>query len=361
MQYVTPSAARSARFWAARLHSLQTIGSIGGVFVVVLLALALLLWVPTRALLPLALVGFPIGWALGALEVVVFPELVQRLPLRLAALLQGVGHLAVLLLLYGGFRLVAYRLGLPQLWTEPAGTTAEPLRRVLLVPIVYALAVFVTSLMRQLLQGMSRRRLQELLRGRYQQPETEKRIFLFVDLKDSTKLAEVLGNARYSRLVRDFFRDVGPAITTTRGEVYQYVGDEVVITWLSPIGLRYANCLHCFFEMQRAITERHDHYLREYGVVPTFKAGAHGGLVTTVLVGTAHRELVYHGDVLNTTARIQAQCNALNSRFLISADLRQQLGSQPEFQFTPLGGHALRGKAGATELFDVQEYLPILT
>jgi adenylate cyclase len=143
----------------------------------------LLLWVPTRALLPLAVVGLPIGWALGFLEVVVFPALVQWLPLRAAVFLQGIGHL-------------------------------------LLVPIVYVVAVVMTSLLRQLLQGMSRQRLRELLNGRYQQPEAENRIFLFIDLKDSTHLAETLGNDRYSRLVRDFFRDVSPAIAAARGEVY---------------------------------------------------------------------------------------------------------------------------------------------
>ncbi|WP_179197794.1 adenylate/guanylate cyclase domain-containing protein [Hymenobacter crusticola] len=356
----TISAARSARFWAARRYVLQTIGSIGGAFVGILLSLALLLWVPTRALLPLALVGLPIGWALGVLEVLVFPALVQRLPLRLATALQGMGHAFLLLLLYGGFRLIAHRLGLPQLWTEPASTTAEPWRQVLLIPIVYALAVLVTTLLRQLLQGMSRRRLKELLQGRYQQPETEERIFLFVDLKDSTHLAELLGNDRYSRLVCDFFRDVSPAIAAARGEVYQYVGDEVVVTWPAPTGRQYANCLQCFFEMQRAIAARHEAYQAAYGVVPSFKAGAHGGIVTTVLVGTQHREVVYHGDVLNTTARIQAQCNSLGSRFLISVALRQQLGEQPEFQFTALGGQALRGKASTTDLFDVQLYLPRL-
>jgi len=327
----------------------------------VLLTLMLLLWVPTRALLPLVVIGFPIGWALGILEVIVFPALVQRLPLRVAILLQGIGHLLLLLLLHNSLGLLAHRLALPQLWPEPAVATTEPVRQWLLVPIVYVLAVVVTSLLRQLLQGMSRERLRELLNGRYQQPEVENRIFLFVDLKNSTHLAETLGNDQYSRLVRDFFRDVSPAIAAARGEVYQYVGDEVVITWPSVIGLKFANCLHCFFDMQRAIAERHEAYQRAYGVVPSFKAGAHGGLVTTVLVGTQHRELVYHGDVLNTTARIQAQCNALDSRFLLSAELRRQLGEQPEFQFTALGGQALRGKAGATELLDVQLYLPFLS
>jgi adenylate cyclase len=358
--FFTASAVRSARLWAARRHVLQTIASIGGAFVVVLLALMLLLWVPIRALLPLIVIGLPIGWALGILEVVVFPALVQRLPLRVATFLQGIGHLLLLLVLYGSLGLLAHRLNLPRLWPEPVVATTEPIRQWLLVPIIYVLAVVVTTLLRQLLQGMSRQRLRELLNGRYQQPEAENRIFLFVDLKDSTRLAETLGNDQYSRLVRDFFRDVSPAIAVARGEVYQYVGDEVVVTWPSATGLTFARCLHCFFDMQRAIAERHETYQRAYGVVPSFKAGAHGGLVTTVLVGTQHRELVYHGDVLNTTARIQAQCNTLSSRFLISAELRRQLGNQPEFQFTALGGQTLRGKAGATELLDVQLYLPIL-
>lgn len=313
--YFTASATRSARFWAARRHVFQTIASIGGAFVVVFLALMLLLWVPTRSLLPLVCIGLPIGWALGILEVIVFPALVQRLPLRIVIFLQGVGHLLLLLVLHGSLGLLAHRLGLPRLWPEPAVAAAEPVRHWLLVPIVYILAVVVTTLLRQLLQGMSRQRLRELLNGCYQQPEAENRIFLFVDLKDSTHLAETLGNERYSRLVRDFFRDVSPAIAAARGEVYQYVGDEVVVTWPAATGLTFAHCLHCFFDMQRAITERHAAYQRAYGVVPSFKAGAHGGAVTTVLVGTQHRELVYHGDVLNTTARIQAQCNALGSRF----------------------------------------------
>jgi hypothetical protein len=120
----------------------------------------------------------------------------------------------------GTLELLAHRLGLLRLWPEPAVAATGPLRQWLLVPIVYVVAVVVTSLLRQLLQGMSRQRLRELLNGRYQQPEAENRIFLFIYLKDSTHLAETLGNDRYSRLVRDFFRDVSPAIAAARGEVY---------------------------------------------------------------------------------------------------------------------------------------------
>lgn len=355
MSTASASAARRARFWATRRHVFQIVGSIGVVFVGVLEAMALLLWVPRQALLLLALVGFPIGLILGVLEAVVFPALVQRLKLHLATLLQGLAHLLLLSVLYGAIMWVAHLLDLPQLWIPPTGKTPGPVQNMLRVFMIYLFAGFVTTLLRQLLLRMDRRRLMQLLAGHYQQPVTEDRIFLFVDLKGSTRLAETLGNDQYSRLVRDFFSDVSVAIEATRGEVYQYVGDEVVVTWPSKLGLAHANCLHCFFKMQHRIEERRGHYLRKYGVVPEFKAGAHGGRVTTVLVGTAHRELVYHGDVLNTTARIQAQCNALGSKFLISASLHQQIGPHPEYHFTLLGSHQLRGKAGATELVDVQE------
>ncbi|MGI4870211.1 MAG: hypothetical protein ACRYFX_03420 [Janthinobacterium lividum] len=40
--------------------------------------------------------------------------------------------------------------------------------------------------------------------------------------------------------------------------------------------------------------------------------------------------------------------------------MRRQLGDQPEVQLTALGGQTLRGKAGATDLFDVQLYPPVL-
>ncbi|MBO0359248.1 adenylate/guanylate cyclase domain-containing protein [Hymenobacter sp. BT186] len=355
MPPVSATAARRARFWAARRHTLQIIGSIGVVFVGVLEAMALLLWVPRQALFPLALVGLPIGLALGVLEAVVFPALVQRVNLRVATLLQGVAHLLLLGVLYGAFLWVTYLLDLHQLWLPPTGKTPGLVQNVLRVAIIYLFAGSMTTLVRQLLLRMDRQRLMQLLAGHYQQPVSEDRIFLFVDLKGSTRLAETLGNDRYSRFVRDFFADASVAIATTRGEVYQYVGDEVVVTWPAKLGVSHANVLHCFFEMQHRIEERQSYYLRKYGVVPEFKAGAHGGPVTTVLVGAAHRELVYHGDVLNTTARIQAQCNALGSKFLVSDSLYRQLGAQPEYQFTHLGNHQLRGKAGATELVDVQE------
>jgi adenylate cyclase len=40
-----------------------------------------------------------------------------------------------------------------------------------------------------------------------------------------------------------------------------------------------------------------------------FKAGLYFGKVVSAQIGDLKREIVYNGDVLNTTARIQAECN----------------------------------------------------
>ncbi|WP_345049527.1 adenylate/guanylate cyclase domain-containing protein [Hymenobacter glaciei] len=98
----------------------------------------------------------------------------------------------------------------------------------------------------------------------------------------------------------------------------------------------------------------HAYYLRTYGVVPEFKAGLHGGPVMATQVRAIKTELVFHGDVLNTTARIEAKCNALTSQLLLSAALHEARAHPPEFRFQALGGFPLRGKAGTVALYSAE-------
>jgi len=315
-------------------------------------------------------VGGPVGVLLGLYEVYVFPHLLTRRPLWLRFLV-GVALrlLAFGLLLWIGRAVTAAQLReaahsatfrallqgeLQELrLLDPAHTTLTKtmVSRGLVLYVVLVLGI---SSLYQTGRKIGLRALGRLMLGYYNQPVEEKRLFLFVDLKDSTTLAEQLGNLRYSAFIRDFFLDMGAPIAATRGEVYQYVGDEVVVTWEWPAGLKQARCLRCFFAMQQAVERRRAYYLREYGVVPTFKAGLHGGLVVATQVGDIKTDLVFHGDVLNTTARIQAQCNALQSRLLVSATVLEALGPQLPYQVRPLGAFTLRGKNQLVDLFDVQ-------
>ena len=79
--------------------------------------------------------------------------------------------------------------------------------------------------------------------GVYHRPRAEERIFLFLDLQGSTRLAEELGSARYFELLRRFVDDLTEPVLQADAEIYQYAGDEVVMTWRLDAGLRAANCV----------------------------------------------------------------------------------------------------------------------
>ena len=71
----------------------------------------------------------------------------------------------------------------------------------------------------------------KFLMGNYHSPKEEQRIFMFADMRSSTTIAEKLGNKLYFNLLNDLFGDITGTILDYEGEIYQYVGDEIVISW----------------------------------------------------------------------------------------------------------------------------------
>ncbi|MFX0557769.1 adenylate/guanylate cyclase domain-containing protein [Maribacter sp. CXY002] len=190
--------------------------------------------------------------------------------------------------------------------------------------------------------------------GKYHKPIEEKRIFLFSDMKSSTTIAEQLGHIKYFELLREYYSDFSDAIIRHSGEVYQYIGDEVVISWKYEDGIRANNCINCFFAMKEDLGIRAEWYTATFGLAPDFKAGLHVGHVTTGEIGALKKEIIFTGDVLNTTARIQGLCNKYNVDNLVSEDLITALQLDNEFRITSLGKNELKGKEDNLELFTVQ-------
>jgi len=188
------------------------------------------------------------------------------------------------------------------------------------------------------------------IRGYYYTPKEEERVFMFLDMRRSTELAESLGDFKFSKLVRDFFDDLTGPIIETRAEVSHYIGDEAVLTWWPKNGLPDARCLQIFFRMELAIQKRRDYYLKEYGLVPEFKAGAHIGNVVATEVGKIKSEIVFHGDVLNTTARVQGACGEFGSTLLITEALASRLPQVSWLELQPIGAVALKGKSEKVQL-----------
>jgi adenylate cyclase len=189
--------------------------------------------------------------------------------------------------------------------------------------------------------------------GKYHSPTEEKRIFMFLDMKSSTTIAEQLGHIRYFELLKEYYDDFSQAIIDCSGEVYQYVGDEVVISWNYEAGIAGNSCLRCFFAMKAALQKKTAYYKAQYGVSPSFKAGLHFGDVTAGEIGALKKEIIFTGDVLNTTARIQGRCNHLGVDLLVSEALIDLLALEPDYQLRSLGESSLRGKQEQLRLVTV--------
>ena len=191
----------------------------------------------------------------------------------------------------------------------------------------------------------------DFLQGKYFHPKREHRIFMFADIKDATTIAEQVGEANYFNFLKDFFKYVAPAIIETKGEVYQYVGDEIVVSWKIKKGLEKANALRCFYLMKKLIEKKAAHFEKQYQCQPNFKAGFHFGAVMVGEIGQIKREIAFSGDVLNTTSRIQAKCNELGVDILVSEAFEKTNKVLPAgIETVYLGAHELKGKAEKMEL-----------
>jgi len=220
---------------------------------------------------------------------------------------------------------------------------------------IYFYILFVDSalnVLRQINMMLGEGNLMKFLQGKFYHPREEERIFMFLDLQSSTRLAEKLGNLKYSSLIQDCFNDLG-VVVEHDAEIYQYVGDEAVLTWKLKEGIKNQNCIRAFFRFKMEIENRKNYYEEKYGETPFFKAGVHLGKITVTEIGKFKKEIAYHGDPVNTAARIQSQCNAFGEELLTSRDLVEVLGNK-SFNFKELGLVPLKGKQKEVAILAVE-------
>ena len=210
--------------------------------------------------------------------------------------------------------------------------------------MAWSFVVGITQLLLQVNSKFGQGVFWNIIRGRYNTPKEERRIFMFLDINSSTAIAEQLGDERYHALLKDFFADITNPIVENKGNIYQYVGDEVVIAWNYKEGVENQHCIRCFFDMKQYIQNNSEKYLSRYGLVPSFKAGIHCGRVIAGEVGIIKRDITFSGDVLNTTSRILSKCGELNAEMIASSDVLTEMRFAKDYRSRPLGAIKLRGK-----------------
>lgn len=183
-----------------------------------------------------------------------------------------------------------------------------------------------------------------LLRGNYMIPVVEYRIFMFIDMQSSTTTAEQSGHYNYSLLLQECFMDLSEVLVLYDAEVYQYVGDEAILTWRVTEHFRREKCIELLDAFFARILDKSEFYNKRFGFVPNFKASINEGLVTVAEIGQIKTEIAYHGDVLSTAARVQDLCNHYNTYLLITESFFEHLTPKIQKIFVSVDSKILRGK-----------------
>ena len=234
------------------------------------------------------------------------------------------------------------------LWSKTSLATAVQLATSLFASLFYS----------EISEHMGPRVLRNFITGRYHTPKEEQRIFLFSDMKSSTAIAEQLGHVEYFDFLRAYYQTFSDSIIRFGGEVYQYVGDEIVVSWPEERGLKDGNCVRCVLQMKSDLIQRAPEFERRFGIRPDFKAGLQTGPVTTGEIGALKKEIVFTGDVLNQTARIQSLCSTSGADVLIGDVLRERLSGRvptdAQISFRSLGVFELRGRDEPVAVFALE-------
>lgn len=214
---------------------------------------------------------------------------------------------------------------------------------------------FIVNFARMISRKMGQGMLVSYIRGTYYRPVHQARIIMFINVVDSKKLAHDLGPHKLHRFLNDFFYDLTDPVVSNQGIIYEYIEDLVVITWAIDKGLRNAKCVRTFFDFKKALEFNAEKYLNKYGIAPKIKASLHTGSVVRAEIGEVKTQIVFHGDSMNTTARILSKCNQLKTDLLASEQLIRMIGLPRIYEKVSVGDIDLRGKQEPLKLFEIND------
>lgn len=218
---------------------------------------------------------------------------------------------------------------------------------------ILGLAVFLLILIRYSSTMLGREVILKYFSGKYHRPRNENRVFMFLDLKSSTEIAEKLGHQKYSAFLKDFFNRLDEPILASKGFLFQYVGDELVMVWSYKKAFNNNNVIKFYTMVKQLLDETADEFLTKYGIKPEYKAGIHCGEVSVTEIGSIRKSLAYHGDPINTASRICAKCKELNEELLISEDVYERINKDMDFNCKSIGEFELKGKKNKVKLYKV--------
>lgn len=307
--------------------------------------------------IPCALIG---GTLMGLLEVMLIKPVFQKFPFGSKIIIKATVYVSMMMLVLFSISFTNNSINQSKNFWEP-----EVINGVFIFFKSFAFwsvviyGVYITIFIQfftEVSDSLGPNQLKNFFAGTYHRPTEEERVFMFLDIKGSTTQAEKLGHTQYFKLLQQFFADISDPIVNSWGEIYQYVGDEVVVSWPRHLGLKNNNCIECFFKCKEIVKSNSQYYQQHFGLVPEFKAGIHLGGVAIGEIGVVKRDILFSGDVLNTTSRIQSKCNEFGVDLLISDDLFKALDTfNINVSVKEMGECQLRGKNDVVKLLHLSQ------
>jgi adenylate cyclase len=177
---------------------------------------------------------------------------------------------------------------------------------------------------------------------------------MFLDLADSTRIAERLGNLRFHALLADVFARLSVIVTDWGGDVHRYVGDGLIATWPVGTSADNARAVGCLHQCAEALRRARPAMERSYGASPGFRAGIHCGALVIGEIGGFKREISYLGEAMNTAARLENACRETQRMVVASKAFMDECELPGRDRAVSLGLRALRGMAEPMELFAIE-------
>jgi adenylate cyclase len=305
------------------------------------------------------IIGILVGGLLSYLEFYFFPEKSRNFKfISLVLLRSGIYILLITIIVFSVLmvsRMIRLKMGFSEVLAS-ADFQYYLIHKDFKVAVVYTVAfAFIINFSLLMSRKIGRATMWDIISGKHYKPTSVETIFMFLSIRHSDRIIHKIGRLKYHQFLADFFHDITQPILAYHGAIYEYVEDNIVVSWKPKNGCKNSNCIRTYFQCKKRIREKREYYYTEYSFVPEFVAGYHVGSVVRGELGEIKSPLVYFGDVMNTTSRIKDHSLALGNDLELSAHLRYRLDIPDIFHIESCGNINLKGKRNGMELFIISE------
>ena len=297
--------------------------------------------VTTELVVTSALHGIFISFALTMLEIWLDQEAprewLARLSFTATLILRSLAYLLVIVIVHAVLMYGRHSYGV----ASRGGAFVDTI-------VFSAVAVLAINFVIQVANLLGPGTLINFFTGRYHRPVQENRFVLFVDIAGSTGLAQRLGGIGIHRFLDHTFRLLNGPVIDCRGEILGYVGDELIVTWPERVGAVDARPLQCFLAMRETLERASARFVREFGAAPKIRGSLNFGPVIVGEIGDVKRAIVFNGDTMNATARLEELSRTVDGGFLAARAAIERFDAtslRSPVALRDLGSMPIRGRA----------------